>query len=124
MGTVAIQKTEDSWALVTPLILTYMKLFARAVYHNILNTADLFENEAQDLDWTIFRIAVIPGESDEESWWKGREQGRLYVGPLGAKGWTMSTNRSLLARWLVDAAEGGAEEWVRKMPAVTRLAGT
>lgn len=124
MGTMAIQRPEDSWVLMTPLILTYMKLFARAVYHNILNVADLFENEVQDLDWTIFRIAAIPGESDAESWRKGREEGKLYVGPLGAKGWTMNTNRSLLARWLVDSAESGAPEWVRKMPAVTRLAGS
>lgn len=124
MGTMAIQKPEDSWTLVTPVILTYMKLFARAVYHNILNVAELFENEAQDLDWTIFRIASIPGEPDAESWRKGREEGKLYVGPLGAKDWTMKTNRSLLARWLVDAAEGGAEEWVKKMPAVTRMAGS
>ena len=124
MGTMAIQRPEDSWTLISPVILTYMKLFARPLYQNILNIGALFENEAQDLDWTIFRIAAIPGESDEESWRKGREEGKLYVGPLGGKGWTMNTNRSLLARWLVDAAEGGAEEWVRKMPAVTRLAGS
>ncbi|KAF9701518.1 hypothetical protein EKO04_000954 [Ascochyta lentis] len=124
MGTMAIQKPDDSWTLLTPVVLTFMKLFARAVYRNILNVADLFENEAQDLDWTIFRIAAIPGESDEGSWRKGRDEGKLYVGPLGAKGWTMNTNRSLLARWLSDATESGASEWVRKMPAVTRLAGS
>ncbi|KAJ4349204.1 hypothetical protein N0V95_004787 [Ascochyta clinopodiicola] len=124
MGTMAIQKPDDSWTLMTPVILAFMKLFARAVYRNIMNVADLFENEAQDLDWTVFRIAAIPGESDEESWRKGREEGKLYVGPLGAKGWTMNTNRSLLARWLVDGTESGATEWVRKMPAVTRLSGS
>ncbi|KAJ8112350.1 hypothetical protein OPT61_g5258 [Boeremia exigua] len=124
MGTLTIQRPEDSWTLATPLVLAYMKLFARALYRNILNTASLFEEEANDLEWTIFRIAAIPGEADEESWRKGREEGKLYVGPLGAKGWSMSTNRSLLARWLVDAVEGGAEEWVRKMPAVTKLAGS
>lgn len=124
MGTMAIQKPEDSWVLTTPLILAYMKLFARAVYRNLLNVAELFENEAKDLDWTIFRIAAIPGGDDVESWRKGREEGKLYVGPVGAKGWTMNTNRSLLARWLVDGAESGAPECVREMPAVTRLAGS
>jgi len=81
-----------------PLVLRHMRFFARAMYRNILNVADPFENEVQDLDWKIFRIAAIPGKSDEESWRKDREEGKLYVGPLGAKGWTMNTNRSLLAR--------------------------
>jgi hypothetical protein len=100
-----------------------MKLFARPVLQNLLGIADFFEKQATDLEWTFFRIASIPGESDEESWRKGREEGELYVGPVGSKGWTMNTNRSALARWLVDGVEGGKEEWVRKMPAVTRLAG-
>lgn len=124
MGTIAISRPEDSFILMRPIVLTYLKLFAKNLYRNIINTEELFENEAGDLDWTIFRIAAIPGEPDVESWRKGREEGKLYVGPIGAKGWTMNTNRSLLARWLVDAAEGKAEEWVRKMPAVTRLAGS
>ncbi|KAJ4992914.1 NmrA family protein [Stagonosporopsis vannaccii] len=124
MGTISITRPEDSWTLMTPLVLAYVKLFARALYKNLMNIVDLLETEGRDLDWTVFRIAAIPGEADEESWRKGREEGEVYVGPLGAKGWTSSTNRSRLARWLVDAAESGAAEWVRKMPAVTRLAGS
>ncbi|KAF1357580.1 hypothetical protein EJ07DRAFT_167496 [Lizonia empirigonia] len=69
-------------------------------------------------------MAIQRPEEEDSAWRKGREEGKLYVGPLGAKGWTMNTNRSLLARWLVDSAESGAPEWVRKMPAVTRLAGS
>lgn len=84
MGTMAIQRPEDSWTLISPVILTYMKLFARPLYQNILNIGALFENEAQDLDWMIFRIAAIPGESDEESWRKGREEGKLFVGDRAA----------------------------------------
>lgn len=124
MGTIAIQRPEDSWTVMQSVVLVYMKLFARSIYQNIMNIVDLFENEARDLDWTVFRIAAIPGEPDEESWRQGREEGKLYVGPLGAKDWTMNTNRSRLARWLVDSAEDGAKQWVRKMPAVTKLAGS
>ncbi|KAF3034366.1 hypothetical protein E8E11_002977 [Didymella keratinophila] len=122
MGTISISRPEDSSILVRPLIMAYLRLKADAMYRDLIANTNMFEAEAGDLDWTIFRIAAIPGEPDEESWRKGREEGKLYVGPMGAKGWTMNTNRSLLARWLVDAVEGRAEEWVRKMPAVTRLA--
>lgn len=124
MGTIAIQRPEDSWTIMTPVVLAYLKLFARGPYHNLLNVVDYFENEGNDVEWTVYRISAIPGEVDEESWRKGREEGEVYVGPVGAKGWTLNTNRSRLARWLVDAAESGAGEWVREMPAVTRLAGS
>lgn len=124
MGTIAISRPEDSYILIRPMIMAYLRLKANAMYRDLINNTAMFESEASDLDWTIFRIAAIPGEPDDESWRKGREEGKLYVGPMGAKGWTMNTNRSLLARWLVDAVEGKAEEWVRKMPAVTRLAGS
>lgn len=124
MGTMAISRPEDAIVLMRPLVMAYLRLKANDMYRDLISNKDMFENEASDLDWTIFRIAAIPGESDEESWRKGREEGELYVGPMGAKGWTMNTNRSLLARWLVDAVQGKAEDWVRKMPAVTRLAGS
>jgi putative NADH-flavin reductase len=124
MGTMVIPQPDDSWAFMALFVTTYMKLFAGNVYRNILNVKHLFESEAQGLDWTIFRIAAIPGGADEKSWQEGREEGKLYVGPVGANGWTMNTNRSLLARWLVDATESGAPEWIRKMPAVTRLVGS
>ena len=124
MGTIAISRPEDSSILVRPLIMLYLRLKANAMYRDLIANTAMFETEANDLDWTIFRIAAIPGEPDEESWRKWREEEELYVGPMGAKGWTMNTNRSRLARWLVDAVEGRAEEWVRMMPAVTRLAGS
>ncbi|KAJ4367897.1 hypothetical protein N0V86_009737 [Didymella sp. IMI 355093] len=124
MGTMAIPRPEDSFVFVRPMVMAYLRLFANSMYRDIIGNKQFFENEVRDLDWTIFRIASIPGEPDEESWRKGREEGKLYIGPMGAKGWTMNTNRSLLARWLVDAVEGQAEEWVRQMPAVARLAGS
>ncbi|KAH7348017.1 hypothetical protein BKA66DRAFT_477688 [Pyrenochaeta sp. MPI-SDFR-AT-0127] len=124
MGTVSIKRPEDHWTAFQTMVTVFMRLLAASLYRNITGIADLFDSEANDLDWTIFRIAQIPGENDEASWLKGREDGKVYNGWVGAKGWTSSINRSALARWLVDAAEGGANDWVRKMPAVGKLAGS
>ncbi|KAL3462714.1 mediator complex subunit 27-domain-containing protein [Aspergillus heterothallicus] len=118
MGTVSLFRPEDHWVLTRSAIVTFVRLFAHRAYQNIINIASVFDNDADGLDWTVFRIAMIPGNSDEESWRKDREDGETFVGPVGAKGWTLSQTRSALARWLVVAAEGGAEEWVGKMPAV------
>ncbi len=48
----------------------------------------------------------------------------MFVGWIGEKGWSFSQKRAALTRWLVDAAEVGTTEWVGKMPAVSRLAGS
>ncbi|KAF3003837.1 hypothetical protein E8E14_003355 [Neopestalotiopsis sp. 37M] len=119
MGTISIQRDEDHWTAFQFMVLGFMRLFAGAIYRNILNLADAFDRDAADLDWTVFRIAQIPGEPDEESWRRDRESGRASAGWIGAKGWSSSVKRALLTRWLVDAAEGKADEWIGKMPAIS-----
>ncbi|KAL2849815.1 hypothetical protein BJY01DRAFT_233462 [Aspergillus pseudoustus] len=114
MGTISLFRDEDHWVLSRSALVTFVRIFANRAYQNIVNLANLFDNGADGIDWTVFRIAMIPGNSDEESWRKDREDGEAFVGPVGAKGWTLSQTRSALARWLVDAAEGGAEEWSRR----------
>lgn len=120
MGTLSIRQPDDRWTFFQTMLTVVMPLFAGAVYRNMLNLADLFEKKAEDLDWTVFRIAQIPGDSDEASWRRDRE-GALFTGPVGEKGWSSSVQRAGLARWLVDAAEGKAKAWIGKMPAVSHL---
>jgi hypothetical protein len=124
MGTLSIVRSEDRWSFLRILIVLFVRLFHNNVYRNILNIAEVFEKEAHGLDWTIYRIAGIPGGSDEASWQRDREDGQTFMGWVGEKGWSISQKRGALARWLVDAAESRAAEWVGKMPAVSRLAGS
>lgn len=124
MGTLSIKHPEDQWNFFHFIVLIFMRLFASAIYRYIHNVAEVFEEEGSGLDWTIFRIAQIPGESDEASWKKDRELGELFTGWVGEVGWSSSVARSGLARWLVDAVEGGADGWEGKMPAISWYAGT
>lgn len=124
MGTLSIVRPEDRWTCFQPMAALFVQLFANAAYHNILNIAATFDREASDLEWTVFRIAHIPGNSDDASWQKDRDDGEIFIGWVGDNGWTGSQKRGALARWLVDAAESGAAEWVGQMPAVSRLAGS
>lgn len=120
MGTPSISRPEDHWTLFTLAVVPLVRTFANFAYQNILNIADAFENHADGLKWTVYRIAAIPGNQDQESWRRDREDGETFVGWVGEDGLTMSQRRGALARWLVDAAEDGAEEWVGKMPAVCK----
>lgn len=98
-----------------------MSTFFSTPYQSILKVGDVFAKEGagNGIDWTVFRIAGIPGGDDEESWKKDRNEGAgHFVGWVGEKGWSMNQKRGALARWLVDAIEGGADQWIGKMPAV------
>ncbi|KAL2866903.1 RNA polymerase II mediator complex subunit MED27 domain-containing protein [Aspergillus lucknowensis] len=112
MGTISIYRPEDHWTLSRSALVLVVRLFANGPYQDIVNIAKVFESDASDLDWTVYRIAMIPGGSDEESWRKDREDGETFVGAVGANGWTISQRRGALARWLVDGVEGGAEDWM------------
>ncbi|KAL4902758.1 hypothetical protein BDW74DRAFT_180457 [Aspergillus multicolor] len=120
MGTPSISRPEDHWTLITSITIPALRLFTNYAYENIRNIGDAFEHHAEGLNWTVFRIMMIPGGQDEESWRRDREDGKVFVGWVGEPNWTKSQTRGSLARWLVDAAEDGAEEWVGKMPAVSK----
>ncbi|TIC93660.1 3 beta-hydroxysteroid dehydrogenase/Delta 5--_4-isomerase [Colletotrichum higginsianum] len=120
MGTITIKRPDDRWTLMQTALGLLMPLLAGNLYRTMQNLARVFEHESLGLDWTVFRIAAIPGESDEASWRNDRE-GELYTGPVGEKGWQSSIKRSALARWIVDAVEGKADAWIGKMPAVSNV---
>ncbi|KAL4983260.1 mediator complex subunit 27-domain-containing protein [Aspergillus falconensis] len=125
MGTPSISRPEDHWTLFTSIVIPAVRILAHFAYANVRAIGDAFEHHADGLSWTVFRIAGIPGNHDEESWRRDREDGEVFVGWVGEKGWTRSQRRGSLARWLVDAAEGGADEWIGnawEMAASSRLA--
>lgn len=124
MGTVTISSPDDGFSLLRWLGINLVYFMARSAYHNIINIGKVFDTEAEGLDWTVFRIMAIPGGSDAESWRNDREDGEAFVGSVSGEGWSFSQKRSALARWLVDAVEGKADEWIGKMPAVSRLSGS
>jgi hypothetical protein len=121
MGTLTITVPEDRWTLFQSVVVVFMRTLANRLYHTMHNIKDTFEKDASDLDWTMFRIAMIPGESDEESWRRDREDGEVFAGMVGEKGWSKSIKRSALARWLVDTVENDDGKWTRKLPAVGKL---
>ena len=98
-----------------------MYFVAYSLYRNIIGIKKVFEEEGEVLDWTVFRIAGIPGGSDEESWKKQRE-GEVFAGGVAEEGWKTWIYRSQLARWLVEnCVEGGGGRWVGRFPAISSL---
>lgn len=124
MGTLSIVDPGDTWSLLRFLMVLIVRILARGPYTTVLGIAQVFKEQAQDLDWTVYRIGGIPGGCDEESWKKDREDGPIYAGYIGTPQWKIYSRRGALARWLVDCVESGAEQWIGKMPAVSKAGGT
>lgn len=124
MGTLSIKLPDDKFNIMQCILPYLMPLLANFAYQNVLNIRRAFESHGDGLDWTVFRIAHIPGGSDEASWRKDRLDGELFTGWIGENGWTMSLKRGALARWLVNAVEGDADNWIGKMPGISKLAGS
>ena len=123
MGTFSKVEPEDQSSFLRALIVWFVYLFVNIWWHNIINICKAYEDDASDLDWTIFRIGAILGGNDEVAW-KEQRSGEVAVGWVGEPNWTSRINRSELARWLIDAAEEKtAQEWVRKKPAVSSKSG-
>lgn len=119
MGTISISRPDDRFSAFQLMVRVFMRLFASTIYANMHNLATAFEVDGLGLDWTVFRIAALLGESDENSWRRDRAVGSIYAGVLGGSGWTTSITRALLARWIVGHIED--REWYGAMPALSTL---
>ncbi|KAK0732181.1 hypothetical protein B0H67DRAFT_566840 [Lasiosphaeris hirsuta] len=125
MGTLSIPVEGDSFSLSRLMLVGFVRVVASGAYASVIKIGEVFAKEAgEDIDWTVYRIAGIPGGSDEASWRADREDGETFEGYIGGPGWSLSQKRGALARWLVDAVEDGKEKWIRKMPSVSRYAGS
>ncbi|KAH7143486.1 hypothetical protein EDB81DRAFT_934753 [Dactylonectria macrodidyma] len=122
MSTLSVWQPEDTFALTRWLLVTLVFFVAHFGWRTARAMARVFEESAEGLDWTVFRIAGIPGASDEKTWKEDREDGDSFEGWIGQTGWSTHQKRAALARWLVDAAEDGKTRWIGKMPAVSRFA--
>jgi hypothetical protein len=122
MSTLSFPQPQDTFSIQRLLILILVLIVANKGYQTAVAIARAFEEHADGLDWTVYRIAGIPGGSDEKSWKEDREDGEAFEGWIGHPGWTAGQKRGALARWLVDAVEDGKPQWIGKMPAVSRLA--
>lgn len=120
MSTLSVYDPKDGTSLLRWFLVLFVRLFAGSAYRTVTGIARVFEEEAQGLDWTVYRIAVIPGGHDEESWKKDREDGPVHAGYVADPGWQIYTRRGALARWLVDCAENGFEQWYGKLPAISK----
>ena len=125
MSTVSVYRPEDSFSFLRWLNSLLIRLLFSTAQKNMFAVEAAFDNDKQahELDWTVYRMVIVLGGCDEQTWQKDRAAGEMYAGPVGAKGFSLLSRRGQLACWLVDAALDKNGQWSQKMPAVSRVAG-
>lgn len=109
----------DTFHLTASILTWTARNILPELYTSARAVEKVFQDEGEGLDWTVYRLGNLTGAADEESWKKEREL-KPYVGSVGSEGWHVKTNRSSLARWLVDCVEGEQDRWIRQWPAISR----
>jgi hypothetical protein len=117
---------QDRFNLVCALLVWGIYLFVHSAYTAVTDIARSFKDLGSDsgVDWTVFRLAGLPGKSDESSWRRDREDNWPIVGTyVGSELWRPWLKRGALARWLVDCAISSASELAGKFPALGQAMG-
>ncbi|KAK4159350.1 hypothetical protein QBC43DRAFT_294074 [Cladorrhinum sp. PSN259] len=119
MSTISVYVDEDVSKFIRWLMVTGVSYGFPAAYNTMLEIAKVFrEEKVEEIEWTIFRLPMLLGGSDEYAWKADRERGEALAGPVSSL-WSGKLNRSLLGKWLVDWVEKSQGKWVRELPAIS-----
>ncbi|KAH7305794.1 hypothetical protein B0I35DRAFT_361796 [Stachybotrys elegans] len=116
IGNICIARPNDQDTLMPRVLRGSLKLLARSMYQNTQNLARTFEEEGDELKWTLARVSLVPTELEEEEWKISRDE-ELYEGNLGDKGWGFITPTAAMTKWMVDNIWGS--QWISEMPALS-----
>ncbi|USP77994.1 hypothetical protein yc1106_05268 [Curvularia clavata] len=118
MGTISSYTPDDRFSVMRGMVVNMLRVVANSSYRSTLAIGDKFQAVGGEIEWTVFRIFTVVGESDEAAW-KASRDAKVFAGYVGHPGSGTSIKRGTLARWLVDGVEQGMGEWVRALPLVT-----
>ncbi|KAK4170939.1 hypothetical protein QBC36DRAFT_340966 [Triangularia setosa] len=116
MGTVSIYAEDDATVFLRWIMRLGVSWMFPAAYNTMLEIGKVF-NEESRIDWTIFRLPMLLGGSDETAWKTDREKGEAHAGPVNRL-WTGKLHRAVLAKWLADWVEQEGK-WARELPALS-----
>jgi len=84
----------------------FLKIFLNQVYSEIIGLGQLLDDEAKDLDWTMYRLGMLSNG-------KGVTKAAKT---LGTDDWVNSTYRPGVATWILDQIEKDNADWARQKP--------
>ncbi|PGH26885.1 hypothetical protein AJ80_01467 [Polytolypa hystricis UAMH7299] len=111
MSTISAYDTaRDSFSLYRTFIFWVVFVLAHAVQREILGLENVFREEGEGLEWTLYRVGGLGNARDAD--------GVAEAGWVGDGKWRQFVERREWANWMVQEAERERPMWVRKMPAI------
>jgi len=105
LGTISIPGPNDSHALAATLSITAVRLLAPSAYHEIVGVGKLFDDEAAQLQWTMFRVGGL-----------ANGDGDVVATTIGGQGYSPAVRRGGVAAWLVEQCGKEEPEYLREKP--------
>jgi hypothetical protein len=106
LATFSVYDPLDEFSILRSLLVWFIWAVVHNAWMEFVGIGRVFEEEATDLDWTVFRVGwLVPGE--------GRETVAGYIGDGKI---VLHVRRIEIARWLVDEVQKGAEDWIQQRP--------
>jgi hypothetical protein len=106
MGTFSIHDTKDKSSLLAYLMVSMLWIIGRSTWKEVVNIGKTFDEDAKDLDWTIYRLGLVVNGEDAP----------VQTTHVGSGTWKTSINRNQLAGWLLEQSEKAQAEHVHEKP--------
>lgn len=106
LGTISIPDAKDHFSLTVRLIVFLVWSVAHSAWKEVVSVGKVFDEEADGLDWTLFRVAGLANGEDVN----------VTTTHVNGPGFAMSINRAGIAKWLVDQVESEEPQFVGEKP--------
>lgn len=108
---------QDRFTLFSFILVAIVRIFVRAAYNNIVNSARVLEEESgkdEDGNEVVYTLARVPILT-----MKDRESVKTVAGYVGDGKTGLFLSRYAAAEFFVDQIEG--KEWLNKAPAISSV---
>ncbi|KAI1777842.1 NmrA family protein [Hypoxylon cercidicola] len=111
LSTFSVYDPEDKPNLLRWLLVTGLRILAHKVWKTIVDVSRVFDEEGQDIDWTLFRVGFL----------MSGPRLRVIDGYVGDGTLGMHVRRADIAEWTLRQANKLPPEFVHKKPGLSSV---
>jgi putative NADH-flavin reductase len=108
MGTPTIVDPQDKGTFISSAAVFALRVMANSAYSEIVSLGKLLDEEAGDLDWTMYRVGNLSNAN-----------GNVMASFVGDEGWSLTCFRQDVAGWILGQVGKEVSEFVRARPALS-----
>ncbi|PYI24424.1 NAD(P)-binding protein [Aspergillus japonicus CBS 114.51] len=109
LSTFSVPHARDRFSLPCSLLVGMLRVLGHSAWRNLIEVARAFDEDAEDLEWTLFRVGFL----------KDQGPGWVVEGYVGDGALGLGVNRCDVARWVVEQAALDQAEHVRDKPGIS-----